>query len=300
MSTIVTDRSFSQMFARTEGLFRTFASEVHTERWQGADISKRPDMVSYELLNWHCNLSLEFLAQFNRSSWQHEHVLSELAQVVMPNLPWADDHFLERVSGAPLNPGVQWANWPWASSADKHRSNDQFNHTYSERLWPKFAGMVDAPVLTVGDFKEAAGKDIKYGGLNHPNRGIRHEYGDLNSLVEMLANEPLTRQAWIPLFFPEDTGIGDGGRKPCTLGYQLIMRDNHLSIFYPLRSCDFVRHFRDDIYLAIRLLLWVLDRCRKINPQAWEEVTPGYYAMHCTSLHIFKNDMLQLVGSSTK
>lgn len=278
---MITDRSFANMFARTRGAFQQ-ASPVHTERWQGDDISKRPDMVSYELLNWNCNLSIDWITQLHGAGeWSKAALFEEVGKIIEPNLPWADDHFLERVGGEPLNPGVQWANWPWASSADKHRRNGlQFNHTYMERLWPKLAN---------------GGKDGD--GLGGPHQGIRHTYGDLQDLVELLANEPLTRQAWIPLFFPEDTGVGDGGRKPCTLGYQFIMRDGQLSIYYPLRSCDFVRHFRDDIYLAIRLLLWVLDRCREINPDIWNDVTPGYYAMHCTSLHIFKNDYIQMFGA---
>src|SRR5690606_13014492 len=59
---------------------------------------------------------------------------------VRPNLPWADDHFLERVGGEPLNPGEEWKNWPWAGSAAKFRDpSERFNHSYAERLWPKFA-----------------------------------------------------------------------------------------------------------------------------------------------------------------
>lgn len=340
---MITDRSFSNMFNRTDAEFRNYANKVHTARWQGQDISKRPDMVSYELLNWRCDIGMDFLTQFGigtvRAEWSNEALLFELANIIKPNLPWADDHFLERIGGDPLNPGVQWANWPWASSADRHRADPhkdwdgkgphpshlsvrssdastfdsicddcgatdqvpggwgkltkpcsanpevvpQFNHTYMERLWPKWAGQSQH----AHPYED--GEEVP------PNRGIRHEYGDLKDLVDLLAHEPDTRQAWIPLFFPEDTGVGDGGRKPCTLGYQIIVRDKAASIYYPLRSCDYVRHFRDDIYLAIRLLLWVIDRCAEINPAFWRDVVPGQYAMHCTSLHVFENDYRQMM-----
>lgn len=297
---MITDRSFSNMFARTRAEFAT-APKVHTERWQGNDISKRPEMVSYELLNWHCNVGLDWVTQLaapKTQDWSHPSTLSGIADVIQPNLPWADDHFLERVGGEPLNPGEQWANWPWADSAAKHHvEGGKFNHTYMERLWPKWAGMTTAGVIEKGSHIRHV-PDLQRPLLPQPggHHGIRHGYGDLEDLVDLLANEPLTRQAWIPLFFPEDTGVGDGGRKPCTLGYQFIMRDNALSIYYPLRSCDFVRHFRDDIYLAIRLLLWVLDRCRERRPDNWENVVLGYYAMHCTSLHIFENDHREMFG----
>lgn len=256
------------------------ARQVKTERWQGQDISKRPEMVSYELLNY--SMSVPLIGEdldFYRNS-------------IGPNLPWADDHFAERVSGEPLNPGVQWANWPWASSADKFRDQGaQFNHTYMERYWPVFAG------------KSPLGKIPPEGITLAPHQGIRHPYGDMRDLVQLLANEPLTRQAWIPIFFPEDTGIGDGGRKPCTLGYQFIVRHSgaagmkyQLHVYYPLRSCDFIRHWADDVYLTVRLLLWMLDECRKINPEFWNNVAPGTYTMHCTSLHIFENDFRTLSG----
>lgn len=292
---MITDRSFSNMFARTRAALGT-ASPVHTERWQGDDISKRPEMVSYELLNWNCNISLDWVTQFySGGDWSNPDLLNEVAKYVEPNLPWADEHFLERVGGEPLNPGEEWANWPWAKSADKFRHAEQFNHSYMERFWPKWARMTPRGLLPGNDKR---GIPRGYFGST-PHLGINQmAYGDLQNLVELIALEPLTRQAWIPLFFPEDTGIGDGGRKPCTLGYQFIMRDGQLSIYYPLRSCDFVRHFRDDIYMAIRLLLWVLDKCREINPEVWNDVTPGYYAMHATSLHIFKNDFIQMFGAT--
>lgn len=317
---MITDRSFANMFARTDGLFRTQATEVHTARWQGQDISKRPDMVSYELMNWNCNVGLDFLTQLyggghpdpavggTKWGWgDDKSLLEELGEIVKPNLPWADDHFLERVGGEPLNPGVQWANWPWASSADKHRKAETgaeptFNHSYMERLWPKWAGMTPGgylPLKLNGPRRypgspEYFMADDGNGTMTGPHAGIRWKYGDLQSLVELLAREPDTRQAWIPLFFPEDTGVGDGGRKPCTLGYQFIVREGAISIYYPLRSCDYVRHFRDDIYLAIRLLLWVIDRCTEINPAFWGDVVPGYYVMHATSLHVFANDYREM------
>lgn len=245
------------------------ALPVRTERWQGIDVSKDPSATTYEIRNvvFECDLNgvedLEY--------WR---------QQIAPNLPWADDHFLERVGGEPLNPGVQWANWPWASSADRFRDKDAiFNHTYMERFWPKYARKTAGGMLV---------DDV------HPSvpahRGIAYEYGDLMSLVNLLANEPGTRQAWIPLFFPEDTGFADGGRKPCTLGYQILVRDNEAHMWYPLRSCDFVRHWADDCYLAVRLLLWIVDRCRLINPEKWGNIKAGTYSMHMTSLHIFEND----------
>lgn len=241
-----------------------YAPAVRTERWQGVDVSRNPAAVSYELRNVCFEVDLEAIEYLDH--WREE---------IKPNLPWADDHFAERVGGEPLNPGEEWRRWPWASSADKFRSVGQiFNHTYMERFWPKFARPLQGCA----------------------RQGIGWEYGDLGDLVRLLAKEPHTRQAFIPLFFPEDTGVGDGGRKPCTLGYQFLVRGDQCHVWYPIRSCDFVRHWRDDCYMAVRLLLWVIDRCRELSPQ-WRQIVPGTFAMHATSLHIFANDRIQMLKS---
>jgi hypothetical protein len=273
------------------------APQVKTEKWQGISVVDNPAAVSYELRNvcFECPLlGVEDLAHWREDTGA--------------NIPWADDHFLERVSGLPLNPGTQWANWPWASSADKFRARTEgeaaaFNHTYMQRLWPKWAGHFgdssynQALPMTNGSRRQPSRQDW-YG--NPPRRGVYQSYGDLQDLIELLVKEPFTRQAWIPLFFPEDTGIGDGGRKPCTLGYQIMVRMNGTTpqahIWYPLRSCDLVRHFPDDCYLAVRLLLWIIWECRKRDPKFWDTVEPGSYAMHVTSLHIFENDKRTLGG----
>jgi thymidylate synthase len=162
-----------------------------------------------------------------------------------------------------------------------------------ERLWPKFARKTEGGHLPM---KSPMRKYPMSREDRISRTGIAHSYGDLQDVVEMLAREPMTRQAWIPLFFPEDTGVADGGRKPCTLGYQFLVRDGRCHIYYPLRSCDFIRHWRDDCYLAVRLLLWVIDRCRDIAPDVWNDIKPGTYAMHMTSLHIFENDRRALTS----
>lgn len=277
-------RTFEMTRQALRVAFKTRAGVVHGKNWQGVDVSKRPEMRSHELLME--GFRIHLAGNEDLDHWRRD---------IKPHLPWADDHFEERVSGAPLNPGKTWEYWPWASSADGHRdSAGMFNHSYMERLWPRHAAQIDQGVRTVGEwvqeyenFKRRVVHD-----LSEPHQGIRREYGDLQSMVDKLANDSESRQIVIPLFFPEDTGAD--GRMPCTLLYQFIRRNDALHIYYPLRSCDFIRHWADDCYLAVRLLLWVLDECRRRNPQEWEGVVPGWYQMHMTSLHIFENDMRHL------
>ena len=259
---------------------------VHTDMWQGVNISSKPEMATYELLH----------RSFQVPLWVED--LSYLAKDIRPNLPWADDHFKERVCGFPINPGVEWANWPYGKSAEKFLDeNGRFNHNYMERYWPKFAGKLGTTETPEEAMFNAQGR-IENHGLD-PHHGIYNEYGDLRDLIHQLNEDPTTRQAYLPIFFPEDTGGAYGGRVPCSIGYHFILRHGFLHITYQLRSCDLVRHFRDDIYLTVRLLLWVLDELRKLDPQ-WKQVSPGLFTMHITSLHMFKADYVPTFGSPRK
>ena len=280
--------SFKGLYGVLDHTFRKYASKVVTETWQGRKANDKPDMATHELLNVCMSVSLyDYYGQtrtatdpFNLDHWRDD---------CKPHLPWADNHFAERVSGAPLNPGATYQDWRHGVSAHSFTENGIFNHTYMERMWPKYAGKLGV-LHDLDEFNTEVG--LGEGDLN-PHRGIRGEYGDLLDLVNMLVREPHTRQAYLPLYFPEDTGAD--GRKPCTLGYQFILRNQRLHCYYPMRSCDYANHFRDDCYLAVRLLLWVINQCRIADPLGpWNDVMPGSLTIHCTSFHLFANDFIAL------
>lgn len=281
--------TFQRIRAHTWNLFLSQSHKVHTEKWQGVDISKRPEMASYELMNYTFTYDLQ--GNSDLQHWRDD---------VQPNLPWADNHFEERVCGYPINPGVEWANWPWGDNAAKFiDETGMFNHNYMERYWCKYAGRLKTPTRTADEYRDEVPLSHWRSVGPGPHRGIRNDYGDLDDLVRSLTRNPLSRQEWFPIFHPEDVGEVIGGRKPCSLGYQFWVRGQRLHVYYPLRSCDFFRHMQDDIYLTIRLLIWVLDRCREID-KAWFDVHPGTFTMHCTSLHVFANDMVQMKKEGPK
>jgi thymidylate synthase len=139
----------------------------------------------------------------------------------------------------------------------------------------------------------------------HPLEGIRFKYGDLADVVTLLARHPYTRQAYLPVWFPEDTGARDGGGKdirvPCSLGYHFMIRDGELSCRYYLRSCDLYRHFSNDIYMTARLVQWM---CGAVQVEAqnlsefgigdislFPPVKPGRLLTVISSLHLFVNDV---------
>ena len=254
---------------------RFTSDTVHTPKWQGVDISKKAEMAMHELLFY------SFMVPIGT------HSLKDYQEDIKPNLPWADQHFeKDRISGHPLNPGETWQDWPYALKANTFRDErGQFNHSYAERYWPRLANCYPE-----GRLPEDTSAIVS-------KHGIRYRYGDLSDLLVLLHADPLTRQAYLPVWFPEDTGQPENGRKPCTLGYHFIMRDNKLHITYYIRSCDFVRHFREDLYLTVRLNLWVLDKLRKMGKE-WENVGPGNFIFHCQSLHMFRNDYINLRRAS--
>lgn len=181
---------------------------------------------------------------------------------IRPNLPWAEDHFLERVSGVPWNPPPSSAYWPFAMNNNaKFKADEKFSHTYPERLWPNRIAE------------------------SHP-QGIRFPYGCLQNVIDLLKTRPRTRQAYIPIWFPEDGWAAEhGARVPCTLGYHVMQRAGELKIVYYIRSCDFLRHFRDDAYMAARLCQWIADQI---------DVVPGRLVMHISSMHVFESDVSRL------
>lgn len=268
-------QSFEQAFLRMrEDLYNQ--TPVDVGEWQ----SQKIEMKMLEMLHVVMEMPMPESAEV-------------AAALTGARMPWAEDHFEERVSGRPMNPSPSEAWWPFRQKKDGDTNTDHksegnaFSHTYPERMWPKMAN---------GGQPEASihhGRFLDWEFKSH--KGIRFEYGDLRDIVNQLIKHPLTRQAYLPIWFPEDTGAVHGKRVPCTLGYHFIIRDGKLDISYFMRSTDLLRHFQDDVYMAIRLAQWV---AREINAY-WEykynepqeyPLEVGTLVFHTANLHIFEGD----------
>jgi hypothetical protein len=219
----------------------------------------------------------------NMATRELNHVIMELpipntidaaVAMVTPNVPWAEEHFNERVGGVPLNPPPSAERWPFAvKNHAEHTVDRKFSHTYPERFWPRW------PV----EMWESDSTDWE------PREGIRGEYGDLDTLVEVLVKNPDSRQVYLPVWFPEDLTLSaKGQRVPCTLGYHFLNTRDGLDCTYTIRSCDYMRHFRDDVYMAMRLTQWVVNQYSRLrsNPK----LVPGKLYMHIMNFHTFAGD----------
>ncbi len=240
-------------------------------KWQQLDISGSPMHATRELRN----VTVLYVVPSD---------VQGLRDDVHPDMPWADAHFDERVGGEPLNPAPSYKIWPHHNgSAERHVEDQVFSHTYPERFWPKYANPSELMHF-------ASGRPSTV------NCGIRYAYGDLDDVVEQLVDNPDTRQAVLPVWFPEDTG-DNGHRVPCSLFYHFMSDgDGTLSVWYSMRSCDLARHFRNDVYLAGRLLQWV---CERVNEGLMEydedtRLTPGCLNMTISNLHVMEGDLASL------
>lgn len=197
--------------------------------------------------------------------------IDSLIDMVQPNLPWAEKHFLERVSGQPLNPPPSAAEWPFAQGGHRdHTKAGTFSHTYPERFAPRWAGD---------------------GEQDNARRGIRFEYGDIDTLCTVMARNPRSRQLYLPVWFPEDLEAArQGARVPCTIGYHFLYTRDGVDCTYHIRSCDYMRHFRDDVYMAMRLTQWVADEVYQRQEQGGLLLVPGKLYMHISNFHTFVGD----------
>lgn len=192
------------------------STPIPSKKWQCVDIPEGNYLISVD------NIFLKDISL--------EEILS--AKV---DLPWAEDHFLERINGQPINPGEQYKNWPYYKALDNDalfRSSGKFSHNYMERYWCK-------------GFK-----------------GIRFNYGDLNDVIKRLNLDNYTRQAYLSVWHPEDQ-FNHGERVPCTIGYWFYFQNNQLNLTYHIRSCDAVRHYFNDLYMTFRLLQYVSNEIKK-------------------------------------
>lgn len=157
-------------------------------------------------------------------------------------------------------------NYKWAL----HESEDR---TRLDLINPGMTWQID---------RELWGKYIRKGRFAYTyNERIREQ---LERLIEELKENPNTRQGIITMYDRHQDMNNWGGvdRVPCTMHYQFVRRLDKLNIIYVMRSCDFLKHFATDLYLATALLKFV---AREIGSPV------GTVTHFMGSLHAFHGDM---------
>lgn len=151
--------------------------------------------------------------------------------------PWADAEFEERVTD------------PWERDWEGKRILFQA---------PKFINPGEAWKLR----EEVWSEYMHDGKLAYTYNELLWNNDQLTKIMNRLKEDPDSRQLWISLWNPnkDPDFLGGVSRVPCSLGYGLQVRDGKLNLHYVMRSCDFVTHFRNDVYLAIKFLEWVAEK----------------------------------------
>jgi len=133
---------------------------------------------------------------------------------------WADEEWMERIAWGKINPGSAWK--------------------LREDYWSTF-------LMTDGCF------DYTYNERFNLNSKI-------NEVYQTLLKDPNSRRAILNIWEGFDVPRANKNiRVPCSLYYQFRVKHDRLNICYVMRSCDFVEHWQNDIYLACRMQSYIAD-----------------------------------------
>ena len=137
-------------------------------------------------------------------------------------------------SATPSNPGNSFRARPdiWNEFL---RPDGTFHYTYSERIVPQFVAVIDRLKSDLDSRQgiiqifDALDRVSRYKNADTSEREYRWELG-------------------------QDQLFASGvGRIPCSMYYQLMVREGKLDLIYTMRSCDFLTHFVVDFVLAMLL-----------------------------------------------
>lgn len=106
----------------------------------------------------------------------------------------------------------------------------------------------------------------------------------VHKVIEMLKVNPTSRNAIISIWDREldQDRIGGKQRVPCTMFYQVLIRDNKANMIYNIRSNDLMTHWCYDIALAVRLQEYIASM---LNMEV------GNFYQFVGSLHGYAKDL---------
>jgi len=205
---------------------------VHPASMQNKDVSGDDNFSTKEITNYsYCLTSLnkmDYLFFADARSRQ-----------------WAEEEFMERVSGLYVNPGTAWRirKELWEEFLNE---KGQFDYAYNYRM----AASLEATI-----------------------KELRRNKDSRQAIINV----------WDAQIDPQN--LGGKARVPCSIYYQILVRDGRCNIIYNQRSADVVTHFGNDVFLAFKLMEYVAF---KIGEK------PGFLFHNIGSLHAYKKDWPQL------
>jgi thymidylate synthase len=176
---------------------------------------------------------------------------------------------------------------PWADAEFEERVTDPFFSVRSEG--GEEMGNLDGPCFInpgkAWELRPEVWTEYLHGGhMAYTYNELIWNNDQLTKIMNRLKQDPDSRQLWVSLWNPEKDPdfLGGISRVPCSLGYAFQVRDGKLNMHYVMRSCDFATHFRNDVYLAIKLLEWVAEKTH---------YPVGSFTHTIFSLHVYNKDV---------
>lgn len=174
------------------------------------------------------------------------------------------------MSAEPSNPGPAYLERlrVWKEFL---KEDGKFHYTYSERTVPQMS-----PVL------ERLAKD------NDSRQCIIQIFDALDRVSRRSGDGESLELRWE---LGQDQEMASGvGRIPCSMYYQLMVRNNKVELIYTMRSCDLLTHFVIDFILALNLQAYAVEFLNEYSGAA----TPysiGKFTYFTGSLHAYRKDM---------
>ena len=153
----------------------------------------------------------------------------------------------DRVCGNSLNPGNSYK-----IRQDMWQKfiegEDRFSYTYSERMWWQY-----------------------------------------KNILQTLKEDKHSRQAIIQIFQAtiDNDRFGGDTRIPCSVDYQIMIRNNRIYLIYHIRSNDYFGHFPIDVWLAAEIMKWFRDKLK----ETYKGLETGSLIYFCGSLHAYAWDL---------
>jgi len=229
--------------------------EVHTKTMQDKDIAEDPRFVTRELQGY----------GFKITDWSYDgadladgifYLLDDRSELDSV-LAYIKAEHQARVGGIPQNPGTAWVERKhvWREFLDER---GEFAYTYSERFAPQIAQIV---------------------------KRLQDDNGSRQAIITMHSNIIGCGSAFNAgrtILGTDFFNAGGGGRIPCSMYYQVMVRKERVDLIYTMRSCDLLTHFPVDIALALELQLWFADQLK---------LTTGAFTYFAGSLHAYAKDL---------
>lgn len=190
-----------------------------------------------------------------------------------PVQPWSDAEWADR--RAAIMGQVSPLGTAWELRRDAHMN------------WEDFLEYDGAPIpqgMTLEECRQESPEAV-----GDPLR-LAYSYGErlaLNDQVMKVIRElrvnPTSRQLYVAMWDPHQDIDRIGVRRvPCSIGWHFMMRGGLLHLTYTMRSCDFVTHWQNDVWLALKLLDFV---CTKTGNK------PGQFSQFIYSFHVYEKDV---------